>query len=161
MQAEKQIQVIRANGDIEVLSGPPTLAEMQNIVGGYIEHVRVLGEINREGDFIYTSMYVNETGLLDGLPRNEKATEIYQRNIRAQFPDAENPCRAADAAYRKHVGNAKIIDIRPVKSDEYDDDPWIVGDAIYFKGYTCEEADAALNEAADKVALSMTTGGRK
>jgi len=145
----KKIQIIKSTGEITVLDTAPSLAQMQEIVGGYIEHVRVLDRIE-DGRFIYTSMYVNERGLLEKLPRNSTATVIYQRNVRAQFPDHPQPFLAASEAYRKSV-EAKgfsYIDGTPqdAKDQGYDADPYVVGGVIHFAGYTIDEV-AALYEA--------------
>jgi hypothetical protein len=48
------------------------------LVGGGIEHVSVLHNGRR------TDMFVNETGGLDGLPANDKATAIYHAATRAR-----------------------------------------------------------------------------
>jgi hypothetical protein len=142
---EKRILVIEANGDERVLASAPTLKEMQKIVGGLIEHVKVLDRIEN-GRFIYTSMFVSDTGLIDGLPRNQKATEVYQRNVRAAYPNSTNPFREAHEKWKASLPtNVTVIDGRPeeAKSDEYRNSPWICGPAILFDGYTCEEADEA------------------
>jgi hypothetical protein len=118
---------------------------MQAIVGGLIEHVRVLDRIEN-GRFVYTSMFVSDTGLIDGLPRNQKASEVYQRNIRAAYPQSENPFREAHENWKASIpDDFTLIDGRPeeAKTDEYTDSPWICGPAILFDGYTCEEADEA------------------
>lgn len=145
---EKQIQVIKANGDITVLPSAPSVEQMEKLVGGDIEHVKVLDRIDDDGNFVYTSMYVNETGLHDGLPRNPKATEIYQRNIRAQYPDSKTPFSDANDALPSLLGNVEVIDNTPKEAQAagYDNDPWIAGDAVYFKGYTCREAERAMDE---------------
>ena len=149
---KQEIQIIRADGSIAKMKKTPTLKEMQEIVGGLVEHVRVLDHIDDTGRLVYTSMFVNEEGLLKHLPRNEKATEIYQRNTKAQFPYSDNPFKDARQAYRKHVEarGFTYIDGTPkdVKDEGYQDSPWIAGDAIFFSGYTVEEADEAITKAA-------------
>lgn len=61
----------------------PTSAVLAPYFGrAYTEHVRILGE-----DGKYTDMFVDENGLITGLPRNEKATEHYRRNWLKQHPD--------------------------------------------------------------------------
>lgn len=139
----KEIQLIKADGTVTVLEAPPSIAEMQRLLGGFIEHVRVVDHIKDNGHIIMTSMYVNEEGLINGLPRNDKATELYQRLTRAQYPDAPNPFRAAQEAFKRSFGDALIVIDAPAEAggDSYNDDPWIAGDAIFFAGYTCEEAD--------------------
>jgi hypothetical protein len=140
----KRIVVLNTDGTERELASVPSLKEMQAILGGWIEHVRVLDHIEGTRG-VYTSMFVNETGLIDGLPRNPKATEAYQRNVRMAFPDAENPFRAADEDNRKRFPNCEIIDATPKDAIEngYRDDPWISGPAILFEGWTCEEVEAA------------------
>lgn len=141
----KEILILRASGDITELDHAPTLAEMQEIVGGYVEHVRVLDRIE-EGRFVYTSMFINECGLIDGLPRNPNATEAYQRNVRAQFAGEVEPFKAADEQFRNEVkeGGFALIEALP-GPEEYDpNDPHIAGDAILFQGYTCQEVDDLL-----------------
>lgn len=54
----------------QISSHKLTLAEMQALVDGYIERVRV-----RYRDKL-RDMWVNEEGLLDGLPYNHQASEI-------------------------------------------------------------------------------------
>jgi len=139
---KKEILVLKTDGTTAVLGYNPNLKEMQRILGGYIEHVRVLDRIEN-GTFIYTSMYINETGLIDNLSRNTKATEIYQRNVRMQFPEAENPFLAADQQFLAAMGDTAVIDVRP---PEYKEEPWIAGDVILFSGYTCEEVRALDSE---------------
>lgn len=50
-----------------------TLEELQGLVGGYIERVPMSNG---------KSMYVNEEGKLNGLPYNEKATQILRHQGR-------------------------------------------------------------------------------
>lgn len=50
-----------------------TLEELQGLVGGYIERVPMSNG---------KSMYVNEEGKLNGLPYNEKATQILRQQGR-------------------------------------------------------------------------------
>jgi len=151
----KRILVLQPDGTERELSAAPTLREMRAIVGGTVDHVRVLdrlepGPAGLAG--VYTSMFVNDTGLSDGLPRNAKATEIYQRNIRAQFADHAQPFRAAreEMLARYATMGATFIDATPpdVAAAGYHDDPWIAGPAIFFEGWTCEEVDAAFEQRA-------------
>lgn len=143
----KRIVVLNVDGSERELSAPPGLIEMQGIVGGYVEHVRVLDHVAPEGHFIYTSMFVNEESLLNDLPRNAKATEWYQRNVRTAFPEAKNPFRAADEANRRRFPNATHFDITPpgALAAGYKDDPWIAGPAVLFEGWTVEEVDDAVS----------------
>jgi hypothetical protein len=144
----KAILILRANGEITELPSGPTLAEMQDIVGGYVEHVRVLDRIEN-GRFVYTSMFINDEGLLNGLPRNPNATEAYQRNVRAQFAGEIEPFKAAEEQFRNEVkeGGFALIEALP-GPEEYDpNDPHIAGDVILFQGYTCQEVDDLLSGA--------------
>lgn len=69
-------KIYKANGevlDIEPKNGKDfKLAELQEIVGGYIEIAQM-----KNNDI----MVINEEGKLNDLPYNEKATEIYQRQV--------------------------------------------------------------------------------
>lgn len=140
----KEILILRADGSAEPFAAKVTLKSLQAAVGGKIEHVRVLDRIE-DGRFVYTSMYVNDEGLLLGLPRNSTATEVYQRNIRAQYPKSQQPFKEANARFNKEheSSGVTVIDGTPAsaKASGYDDDPWICGDVVLFKGYTCQEAD--------------------
>jgi hypothetical protein len=66
--------LIRTDGSEEkvfpVGGAPFQLAKLQELVGGYIEMPEL-----PDG----RTMIVNETGKLDGLPKNEKATAIWQK----------------------------------------------------------------------------------
>lgn len=146
----KRIVVIQPDGSETELDRMPNLKEMQKIVGGMIEHVSVMDRRDEGGNIVYTSMYINEEGLLEGLERNPKATEIYQRNIRAAYPDSPNPFKDAEDEFRKkaEAGGFAFIDARP---DEFDPhDPHIVGPAIYFEGYTLDEVNDAYEELRDE-----------
>jgi hypothetical protein len=114
---------------------------MQALVGGYIEQVTVLDRVD-EGRPIYTLMYVNEDGLNDNMPRNQKATEIYQRNARWQHPEAENPFLAMEGTMRQwaEAMGANFFNMQP---PEYAEDPWIAGPAIVFEGWDCAEVNQA------------------
>ncbi len=145
----KRIRVLNVDGTERELAAVPDYLEMQKILGGDREMVRVLDRITPGGEFVYTALFVNETGLLEGLPRNEAATVIYQRNIREQF-EGPNPFHQANAAYLSRFGKPDFDhDLTPesAKAAGYKDDPWIAGPAIYFEGYTVDEVDAALSEA--------------
>ena len=69
-------KIYKANGevlDIEPKNGKDfKLAELQEIVGGYIEIAQM-----KNNDI----MVINEEGKLNDLPYNEKATEIYQHQV--------------------------------------------------------------------------------
>lgn len=141
----QEIIILHANGARTTFGGAageklPTLEKMQEIVGGHIELVTVLDRVEADRMF-YTYMVVNEDGLNIGLPRNEAATEIYQRNTRLAYPDAENPFLAALDDQRKsaEARGFAFVDAMPA---EYSLDPYISGDAIYFSGWTRDELKA-------------------
>ena len=80
----KKIEVIKADGTKYELDALPSLTEMQEIVDGHIEPVRVL-----RGDLpalTHTYMVVNEEGGLFGLPYNAEATKLYQADIARLLP---------------------------------------------------------------------------
>ena len=117
----KAIHLIKADGTVEVFDKSITLKNLQVAVGGMIEHVKVLDRIESDAhgdDFIYTSMYVDDEGLLKGKPHNEKATEIYLRNAREQIK------RGVSAATFGSLENLQVV-----------------GDVLHFPGYTCDEVN--------------------
>jgi len=66
--------VIQPSGDIEYIQpegseGRPTLRQLQDAVGGYIEAVPL-------ADWPHRYMYVNEEGLIHGLPLNLIASKF-------------------------------------------------------------------------------------
>lgn len=83
----------------------PSMDELREFVGGWVELVRILDE---EGE--YQQMIVNEEGHLVGLAYNGKATEHYRRNV------VENT--GADPESLPHiVGNAVVLRGQPVWLD--------------------------------------------
>ena len=144
---KKRFLIIYADpelGEEELRTGGkllPDLNQMQRVVKGNIELVRVLREdiLDETGRWAYTYMICNETGLLTGLPRNEKATQLYQANIRRQYPDSADPFAEADKAFSKKWESlgATVIDGNPPSMDR--SDPPVTGDVLLFDGYTCEE----------------------
>jgi len=150
MSRKKEVIVLKANGERIVLPTAPTLKQMQDIVGGYVEHVTVLDFVDEHGHPYYASMYVNDSGLIDGLARNVAATEVYQRNVRTAYPGDPAPFQTAKKDYLKSMGQQDFTaDLTPpaAKAGGYEDDPWIAGDAILFSGYTRQEADEAVTKA--------------
>lgn len=145
----KRIVVLHVDGTETVLDKVPDLDGIQAIVGGYMELVTVLDHIEPgTRRFIFTRMIINEEGLIHKLPRNPKATEIYQRNVRAQFPDAENPFLRAKYEFeqRAKARGMTVISSPWTENPEYSIDPWIAGPAILFEGYTVEEAGEAMGD---------------
>jgi hypothetical protein len=111
MMTRKPVQMLFPDGRTETLETPPTYAAMRQLVGGSLLAVRVLqGALgSREGA---TTLYVNEEGFDEDLPRNEAATALHQRTLRK-----ESPTIAAE-------------------------EDVLVGVALYFEGWTCAEVDA-------------------
>ncbi len=139
----KRVILFRTDGSEIALPMVPTLDDMQRMIGGYVERVRCLDRFEN-GRPVFSSMFVHETGLIDGMPRNQKATVIYQRNIKAAFPNDPEPFLTAHAAFlsdAEKLGVTVIAGEGPGSSEEYIRDPYICGPAIWFEGYTCEEAD--------------------
>ena len=63
--------VLRTNGSREALKAKPNLAELQRLVGGWIERVKV------QVDGELADMIVNEEGRLRNLPLNREASILY------------------------------------------------------------------------------------
>jgi hypothetical protein len=149
MSTPKAILVLNVDGAIHTLPTPPTWRRMQAIVGGPVEQVRVLDRIEN-GQPIYSFLYCNEDGLNLGLPRNDAATEVYQRNVRAAYGDHPQPFLAAKAHARQLAAlmGAVPIELSP-PSAAYELDPWIAGPAIYFEGWSTEEVTAYWNREED------------
>lgn len=78
--------ILRVNGQVEEIEPENgmdfTLEEAQKIVGGWVELLRIAGPLPQydlpEKGLV---MLVNEEGRLDGLPPNEQATMIFQRDF--------------------------------------------------------------------------------
>lgn len=106
---------------------------IRRFIGGDMEFVRVLLE-SRPAP-IYGTMVVNEAAIINGLPRNQAATDIYSANVRAAFPNAPNPFIAAREAHRRELEengfNAQnTIEVSPPGYDR--DNPHIAGDVVVF-----------------------------
>jgi hypothetical protein len=138
----KQILIINADGTQTELDHVPLTGEMLKIIGGMIDAVSVVDRIE-DGRPIYTYMFVHDQGLMIGLPRNARATEIYQRNTRLRYPGHPSPFRAAVEDWKASQKGNDIIDITPLEAKDagYEDDPWIAGTVVYWHGYTREEVD--------------------
>jgi hypothetical protein len=140
----KPVQILYPDGHQETRATPPTFGEMQELVGGYVEGVRVLERVTDQ-HYRYTYLYVNEGGIDYGLPRNQAATELYQRNARMQYPDAMNPFLASKEASRQRAQARGIAFVELTNNPAYDADPYLAGVAIYFRGWTCDEVNAYYN----------------
>jgi len=66
---------IRTNGTTEIVS-INGLADMQGVVGGYIERVCSVDSTQFEATFDNVEMWANEEGLIHQLPINMKATVL-------------------------------------------------------------------------------------
>lgn len=54
---------------------------VEPITGEPMEHVRVFARFDDGDPFDYRDMFVNECGRIDGMPRNERATQLYRNNV--------------------------------------------------------------------------------
>lgn len=96
-----ELTTIKANGDIEtkISIGQPSLNTLQQAVHGYIERIEV-----EFGGHKWCDMWVNEEGLLQGLPCNKQATELVREYSRFYPKHDPNVCIVGD-----------VIIVRPVK----------------------------------------------
>lgn len=137
----KQIKLLKTDGEVEILAKPPSWKELKTLVGGWVEQVRVLDRIE-SGRPVLTLMFVNEEGLVLGLPRNQAATVLYQALTRYNFPTVSDPLDEAKRIYKLQCEKAgmQVID---TTSDlpGYASDPYIAGPAVYFEGWTEEEVE--------------------
>jgi hypothetical protein len=60
---------------------PALRQQVEAIVGDPMERVNVFADFNGGREFRYLDMFVNESGHLQGMQRNERATEIYRNNV--------------------------------------------------------------------------------
>jgi hypothetical protein len=151
MPKPKTVLVLNVDRSIHALPAPPTWQRMQAIVGGTVEQVRVLDRIEA-GQPIYSFLYVNEDGLTLGLPRNDQATQVYQRSVRMAYGNHPQPFLAAKAHARQLAAlmGGVQIDLTPSREQAaYELDPWIAGPAIYFEGWSAEEVTAYWNREDD------------
>ena len=117
----------------------PSLDEMQAVVEGTVEFVNTLRS-DLPG-FTYTYMVVNDMGLKTGLPRNQKATDLYLANIKRQFPDSPSPSKEATSRFEQGLKDAGIVPmaIMDLNPPGYEDDPYVCGTVLLFDGYTKDE----------------------
>lgn len=76
--------IVKSNGDIEIKPWPAEkeqYALMSDAVGGYIERVHLRDEFDTPID-----MWVNEEGLLRGLPVNVFASGVASDQFRTAYP---------------------------------------------------------------------------
>ena len=75
------IEIVKVDGTIEKVTTEqqPTLKEVQDWVGGYVERVSAFPMDGLKRDFV--ELYVNEEGRLDGLPVNEQASVLCGQEI--------------------------------------------------------------------------------
>lgn len=67
------VKIFYTDGRTEEVNKKMDLAEMQNIVGGYIERV--------PSNIAHRSLIINEEGYLDGLPNNIEATKLLHTDV--------------------------------------------------------------------------------
>lgn len=70
--------MIGTDGSVKEIQLEPGLKPMQQIVGGYIEMVSLPIGWDRRGLAV---LWVNEEGLLKGLPENELASSLAQQRL--------------------------------------------------------------------------------
>lgn len=96
-------------------------------VGGLPETVRVLFQDRP------ALMFVNESGLADGMPRNNRATEIYRAATRKLFPHAADPFEEAQREFVERLRSTAGVSFARVDlGRKYwaDDGPYIAGDVV-------------------------------
>jgi hypothetical protein len=116
---------------------------IKKAIDGPLEFVRVLRQ--EDEGFTYTWMIGHEMALIEKLPRNQKATDLYLANVRRAYPDHPQPWKAAEQAMRRDyealVG--KALHVESLAPDGYDEDPYVAGPVIWFKGWTCQALERA------------------
>lgn len=86
--------VFRTDGTTqEVTWSPPTLKQLQDLVGGLIERVTVDYE-GKDRD-----AFVNEEGKIDGLPLNQNGTMLYNFVVTPDGPVRRFPNTAGDSIH--------------------------------------------------------------
>jgi hypothetical protein len=76
---KRELHIIAVDGSITIIAQEKeTLTQLQNLVGGYIERVRIkyLGKVR--------DAYANEEGILNGMPINFLATKLYQETYESK-----------------------------------------------------------------------------
>jgi Domain of unknown function (DUF3846) len=87
------------------LSAPPSLAVLEQAVGGSIEIVPWFDTIELEGVVRRCVAYRNEDGKLNGEPINDRATELWEQALR----QASSPNHRAPQLYDVLVGTVVTI----------------------------------------------------
>lgn len=92
------MEIISPNGSIHTtkLDAPPTLEQLHDGVGGYIELVPMFDTIVHGGEVHECIAYCNEEGKLHGLPVNHHATKLWDSALRRRHPGAEERRREHD-----------------------------------------------------------------
>lgn len=90
--------IVAADGRVAKLvrRRPPTLDQLQKLVGGYIE---IVPHLNRYGDYRRGTAYVNEEGRIRELPFNRRATEAWTDCLRGGGPLRYEPRLYGDMVY--------------------------------------------------------------
>lgn len=85
--------IIRANGDEEVhtveLPAEPDYFQLKAVIQPIIGERNDFERVNVLNNGGYTDMFVDENGLLKGLPLNTKASAIYRANWLKQHPKVD------------------------------------------------------------------------
>lgn len=145
----KRCVILSPDGTENVLSEGPKSRKvfgnyrvLKNAVGGPVEFVRILRE-DMPGH-VFTYMVVNESGLVHGLPRNQRATDLYLAHVRRQFPKSSNPSLEAKERWRAEMESryGNEMEFVSTSPEGYDDDPYVAGTVVWFDGWTVQELDS-------------------
>jgi hypothetical protein len=135
MKALEQFIVITPDGketEFQAKSTLPSLTELQEIVGGTIELVKVLRQdiLDRQE---YTYMVINESGRLLHLPKNPKATELYHANVKRAYPESDNPAAESREAWLRELS---ALGVFVINLGGITDMGPICGTVLWFKNWT-------------------------
>jgi len=121
------IRIIEASGrEVELNLSQISSDALRTIVGGWLEFVSVLDEATNRP----FSMIVNETGVVDKLPRNQKATDIYLAYSRRRFPGHSNPAKAMAEEHKRSAKERFGADLVYIEFEGHSSDPYIAGDVV-------------------------------
>ena len=88
---ETTYTIIRPNGTEEQhtvdLPEQPEFSELSRIIRPILGKGRDLERVNVLHEGRYTDMFVDDCGVLDDLPLNAKASDIYNNNLRTHEPE--------------------------------------------------------------------------